>query len=162
MQYLKYIVPVALIVIVGIIVVSTPSFQRPSMIDGTDTTTNVPVIPTDTDDTTSTSGKFSASPISGIAPLTVTFSNMATAGPMTSDMYPKINYGDGTIEAAARCVEDSQVIADTCTEPGKNVHTYASSGTYTAKLIKGGNCDRQAPPYCPPPEVVGTATITVR
>ena len=148
MTYIKYGVLAAVLLIVGVFIFSAPAKQsiqewRPA------------VVPEETVGTE----KFSASPPSGFAPLRVTFFNMETGGPFHVSNYPRINYGDGTIEDAARCVEGSRMVADACTKPGRNVHTYASPGTYTVILS-------QPTGDLPSPEsqdrILGTVTITVR
>ena len=95
---------------------------------------------------------FTATPTSGWAPLAVSFSNMV-GGPLQGSLV--IRYGDGSSDTATRCVGGNAAVADTCTTPGTNAHTYTSTGTYTAQLINvrciGTNCET----------VLGTATITV-
>ncbi len=107
-----------------------------------------------------TSSTFSASPISGVVPLKVTFSNWSTGGMTLANTYPQIDYGDGSaIENAGSC----DAPADSCISPGTNTHTYLSAGTYTAKLSRqavvlscGSGCTSSSVS-----EVIGTATITV-
>ncbi len=90
-------------------------------------------------------GSLSALPPSGPAPLTVTFSNMA-GGPLPAPLM--INYGDGSSETAAACVAGNPMVADKCTTPGINTHTYTSPGSYLASLTSGG-------------QTLGSATIVV-
>jgi len=104
---------------------------------------------------------FTALPTSGIAPLTVQFSNTVSGslpGPVT------IDYGDGSSEPIAGCM-GSAVILDGCGEPGINTHTYNSAGSYTAKLISTAyTCQGAtigAPSGCPVQTIFGTATTTV-
>ncbi len=75
--------------------------------------------------------RFAASPASGSAPLTVTFSTWLSGFRVNSISY-SIDFGDGTSERAADCYAP----ADACQSPGQNMHTYQSDGIYMAKLIK--------------------------
>ena len=97
---------------------------------------------------------FFASPSSGAAPLTVTFStNISGQG---GQQYT-IEYGDGSSAKANYCYSP----LDFCQQPGINTHTYATVGTFTAQLkrvvgvreVQSGDTNIY--------EVVGTATITV-
>lgn len=99
--------------------------------------------------------QFSATPTSGPAPLTVQFS--ASSGGF-------IDFGDGTSRpmtpSAVLCVQN----ATNCQSGGTSAtHTYASAGTYTAKLIKKAICNAPPGVFCSlaADEVLGTATITV-
>ncbi|MDP3646282.1 MAG: PKD domain-containing protein [bacterium] len=96
---------------------------------------------------------FSASPMSGNAPLTVSFS-AAPGGNVGNNEYT-VDFGDG---ASGALVFPLCNLGSTCT--GKVTHTYTSAGTYTTKLRRtpdpteancyGANC-----------WVIGTVTITV-
>jgi hypothetical protein len=77
------------------------------------------------------SQQFSATPTRGDAPLTVTFSSMV-GGLRPGGITYSIDYGDGSHENANEC----SAPADACVSPGKNTHTYASNGTYTATLSR--------------------------
>jgi PKD repeat protein len=68
-----------------------------------------------------TVAKFSASPTNGIAPLTVTFTNLSTGTGLTNWLW---GFGDGTSVTNAN---------------GANVvHTYTNSGNYNVSLVVGG------------------------
>lgn len=77
------------------------------------------------------SGRLSASPSSGNAPLTVTFSHYV-GGFRPAGISYTLDFGDGGSERATECPAP----ADACTGPGTNTHTYRSNGTYTATLNK--------------------------
>ncbi|HWO07467.1 MAG TPA: peptidoglycan-binding protein [Candidatus Paceibacterota bacterium] len=77
------------------------------------------------------SGRLSASPTSGNAPLTVTFSHYV-GGFRPAGISYTLSYGDGTQERATEC----SAPADVCTGPGTNTHTYRNDGTYTATLTR--------------------------
>ena len=71
-----------------------------------------------------------ATPVSGTAPLAVTFTSSATAasnGPLINSY--AINYGDGTSNQFILNVGNS-----TTTFTGTSSHTYTAAGTYTATL----------------------------
>lgn len=70
-----------------------------------------------------------ATPSSGAAPLSVTFSTMLSGFRIPSVTYI-LDYGDGVQEKPADCLAP----ADACIEPGKNTHTYSGTGVYTATL----------------------------
>ncbi len=105
------------------------------------------------------SATFSVAPTSGAAPFAVAFSFSASQ----SDIYNySISFGDGQNGTPyPSCIPTG----GQCISTGQASHTYASAGTYTAKLIY------QPPFSCPPglycaqmmpaPQVVGTVTITV-
>ncbi len=99
-----------------------------------------------------------ATPGSGSAPLTVTFSTWISGfrAPGVSNV---LDFGDGKSQAPTFCLAP----ADACIEPGKDTHTYTKDGTYTATLyqitdICMGNTLCKAPIR---KEVIGTATIVV-
>lgn len=75
--------------------------------------------------------QFTATPVQGAAPLTVTF-NTWLSGFRVPNISYTIDFGDGTSERAADCPAP----ADACTGPGQNIHTYQSNGVYTATLNK--------------------------
>jgi len=102
---------------------------------------------------------FSASPTSGPAPLKVSFYTRVV-GRYGADGPPLIDYGDGTRRAAPTLCDAP---LDACTSPGVNRHVYATPGTYTARLLQPHFCTRpNLPCVPPPPDVLGTVTITVR
>jgi PKD repeat protein len=94
------------------------------------------------------SGSFSASPISGVAPLTVTFSGSSGQGVpgRSSTVAVWIDFGDGIV--------DDSLGADRFTKS----HTYISPGVYTAKLFWKlfGHATSNFPT-----NTVGTLTVTV-
>ena len=103
---------------------------------------------------------FSASPTSGQAPLAVAFSVSAAAGHDTSRL--SIDFGDGQTGNP----QTIYCFAAPCNPAMTASHTYATAGTYTARLMY------QPPFYCPPGlycaqvmpamQVIGTATISVQ
>lgn len=80
---------------------------------------------------TPTSNVFSASPTSGRAPLTVTFStNISNPTSYAAGVY-QIDYGDGRTDGIAGCS-----LASVCSlDSGTHTHSYTAAGTYTARLI---------------------------
>lgn len=78
--------------------------------------------------------RFSAEPTKGVAPLLVTFSTWI--GGLRGDrdtVRHYIDFGDDSPrEQATECLAP----ADRCEAPGKNTHTYVTTGTYVARLIK--------------------------
>ena len=82
---------------------------------------------------TAASGPFTATPTAGAAPLAVTFN---ATGLQSGTTY-SVDNGDGTATtltaAAGTCASGST----TCTMSG--MHSYASAGTFTAKLMKSTN-----------------------
>ncbi len=101
----------------------------------------------------STTNRFFASPSSGNAPLTVSFS-----GTVNSAGY-SIDFGDGTSSGDVRCGHGGCPPSPSSSSVN-TTHAYTSPGTYVAKLrqhfsIVAGNC---AGTDC---NVVGTVTITV-
>lgn len=97
-------------------------------------------------------GKFSADPERGSAPLTVAFKvNVALtnpAGVADAGEY-KITFGDGS-EQRLICTS----MTTSCPGPHRVEHTYAANGTYTASLVHYGLFGLQE-------SVAGTATIYV-
>lgn len=104
------------------------------------------------------SSQFSASPVRGDAPLSVTFSSWV-GGFRPAGISYSIDYGDGSSGAATEC----SAPADACVSPGINTHTYATNGTYTAVLYRVTDpCFGQ--PACRAAihrEAIGKAQITV-
>ena len=99
---------------------------------------------------------FSASPTSGAAPLSVTFSWRSSSSNPNSDRF-LVDFGDGE-SGSSQCAADSA-----CTGGFIARHTYTSTGTYTARLIKLWVCTAPPGAVCSPgPDtVLGLATITV-
>lgn len=82
------------------------------------------------DQNTQQHASFSASPLSGQAPLQVVFYTwIPTIRPANAGAY-QINFGDGATSQASYCSGN-----DYCTTPGQNGHTYTAAGTYVAQLI---------------------------
>jgi hypothetical protein len=77
-----------------------------------------------------TSTNLSASPASGTAPLTVTFSGGGTGGNPADG--PFINFGDGSKNVQMSCTSSS---SGACVGTYTATHVYASNGTYTAQVI---------------------------
>lgn len=75
--------------------------------------------------------RFSATPIQGAAPLSVTF-NTWLSGFRVPNVSYVLDFGDGTSERPADC----NAPADACVSPGQNTHTYGANGTYTATLTQ--------------------------
>lgn len=77
---------------------------------------------------------FSASPISGTAPLSVQFYNMYTNGRSAVSMYT-IDFGDGTYGSPTPCYAP----ADVCVSAGVSSHTYSTAGSYFARFLRDGS-----------------------
>lgn len=75
--------------------------------------------------------RFTATPVRGEAPLTVTFSTWISGFHPNNISYT-IDFGDGSSEPATSCPAP----ADACTGPGTNTHTYTTNGSYLATLYK--------------------------
>lgn len=87
------------------------------------------------------SASFSASPRSGTAPLSVTFS---------SNVGGTITFGDGATSTSMTATGGAFSAS----------HTYVSAGSYTATLMNGNfQCSGSSP--CPPNSVVGSLVINV-
>ncbi len=111
---------------------------------------------------------FTASPRSGPAPLTVSFS----AADLTSDQYSRgqfsIDYGDGENSGPlyATCLSAQPYPgysgpSHTCSLGAK--HTYGARGTYTALLEPYIACRHSGETRCMMPiQTLGRVTITVR
>jgi PKD repeat protein len=91
--------------------------------------------------------RFSASPMSGSAPLTVTFSSYEVGWGTRSF----IDFGDGTQEGTTSCSAPT----DYCIQPGQNTHTYTQQGTYVVRLMRSDG------PMLPAFSQVASMTITV-
>jgi peptidoglycan hydrolase-like protein with peptidoglycan-binding domain len=106
--------------------------------------------------------KFTATPMRGDAPLTVTFNTWISGFRLNTIKYV-IDYGDGTSADAANCPAP----ADACTGPGINTHTYAQNGSYTAVLKKttSYDCAAHEGTWCvgltAREEIMGKQVITV-
>ena len=104
------------------------------------------------DDDDADSSEFSANPQSGKAELKVTFE-------LPANKNTTLSFGDKSKSRSfAPCVEDDSSDGD-CPDTRTVTHTYAKTGTYTARLISGcpiqaGACDESAK--------VETVTITVK
>jgi PKD repeat protein len=134
-----------------------PVYTFPSCTTGTyipqTTDANGCTVPGHYDCMPSPSATFIASPSSGTAPLSVTFSYTGTS----AALYASIGFGDnsfGTMTAPFGEPDCSGRCLVTAT------HTYTSAGTYTAKLATNPACPDNLN-SCPVSQVLGTATITV-
>ncbi|HUO50313.1 MAG TPA: peptidoglycan-binding protein [Candidatus Paceibacterota bacterium] len=113
-----------------------------------------------------TTQSFSADPQSGSAPLTTTFT---TSDSITASSTYSVDFGDGTNAQMTKgsCVGITAIVGGQggirCSYTVQ--HTYASNGTYTAKLYKQRewNCPNgmMCAMMMPAPQVVGTLTISV-
>jgi hypothetical protein len=104
--------------------------------------------------TTSMGTNFSASPISGAAPLLVQFTSSAPQGGTIGNT---VNFGDGASGNLGFVP-----VCSSCNALGIVSHTYVSPGIYTATLT-GGACACPAGGICNCPniQILGTVTITV-
>jgi hypothetical protein len=104
--------------------------------------------------TTSTGTNFSASPTSGVAPLSVQFTSSAPQGGTIGNT---VNFGDGTSGKLGFVP-----VCSSCNALGTITHTYVSPGVYTATLT-GGACACPAGGICncPNMQILGTVTVTV-
>jgi len=100
----------------------------------------------------SASSTFSATPQSGIAPLTVQF--VATA-PQGSPLGNAVSFGDGTTGNLGFVP-----VCSNCNAEGIVSHTYTGPGTYTATLTSG-TCSCPANGVCNCPAILILATTTV-
>lgn len=96
---------------------------------------------------------FSATPMSGSAPLTVHF----TVAQGARQGY-FIDFGDGTRAMNVSC-ESLPMLNDTCFFPTQLTHTYPKAGVYTPYLLSGPVCLVPVPDC---PKVNGTVTISVQ
>jgi hypothetical protein len=104
--------------------------------------------------------KLRAEPQKGVAPLAVTFgANVRlTNNSMIADAGDyKIVFGDGS-EHVFTCTD---TINATCKGPHKTQHTYATNGTYTAKLIHYGYFGVPGPDGGAPQQILGEVKIYV-
>lgn len=101
----------------------------------------------------STNTTFSASPTSGAAPLTVSFSTNNSGQGGRQNV---IDFGDGQYEIAANCYAP----ADACVSPGVNTHTYSARGTYTATLSPYIACMYTNPRCMIATMPLGSVTVT--
>ncbi|HEY5383034.1 MAG TPA: hypothetical protein VIJ88_00565, partial [Candidatus Paceibacterota bacterium] len=94
--------------------------------------------------TQNTSANFTATPTSGIAPLSVTFTS-PYGSPSGTALGYVIDFGDGT-QQSVTCspvnnvqveVQSTLIWRSVCENPVQITHTYPSSGTYTAVLYSG-------------------------
>lgn len=111
--------------------------------------------------TSSTQGTFGASPRSGRAPLTVSFTTNYGDATDTQPSFADgkdtvIDFGDGSTPQWLQCT-NKQGSSGLCTASKTISHTYATNGTYTAAVKKtGGFCAGSCPET-----VLKAATITV-
>ncbi len=106
------------------------------------------------DSSASTSLSFTASPTSGVAPLSVQFT--ATA-PQGTSLGTTVNFGDGTTGTLGFVP-----VCSSCNAMGTVSHTYANPGTYTATLTNNlCSCPANGICNCPNSPILGFATVTV-
>jgi hypothetical protein len=105
-------------------------------------------------DSTSTSTNFSASPTSGTAPLSVKFTSSAPQG---GNVGNTVNFGDGTNGKLGFVP-----VCSNCNALGTISHTYVSAGIYTATLTSGTcSCPVGGICHCPNMQILGTTKVTV-
>ncbi|OGG44519.1 hypothetical protein A2841_02920 [Candidatus Kaiserbacteria bacterium RIFCSPHIGHO2_01_FULL_48_10] len=108
---------------------------------------------------------FSASPNSGLAPLKVRFTSNKYSTHDASEPQHYVDFGDGAESGRIICLNSTGTDLGSyrCLEWGIE-HTYTSSGTYTAKLVRtvyDSTCLDLCTPWETHKETLGTATITV-
>lgn len=108
-----------------------------------------------------TGGALFASPTSGSAPLTVSFTSQIGDGMTRPSAYDGqdtvIDFGDGSATQWVSCLSGSNGMGERCPSPAKFSHTYSQNGTYIATLKKtGGFCVGACPET-----VVSQVKITV-
>ncbi len=107
-----------------------------------------------TSSSTQAAQSFSATPQSGIAPLTVQF--VATA-PQGSTLGNAVDFGDGTKGNLAFVP-----VCSNCNAEGMVSHTYVATGTYNAMLTSGVcSCPANGVCNCPNIQILATTTVTV-
>ncbi|MEK7133973.1 MAG: peptidoglycan-binding domain-containing protein [Patescibacteria group bacterium] len=108
---------------------------------------------------TSGSGVFAASPMAGAAPLTVTFyTSIQNPTSYAAGVY-QIDYGDSRVDGIAGCS-----LANVCSlDSGTHTHVYATTGTYTARLIfiNRSACTNSSVACTSGREVIASIPITV-
>ncbi len=81
--------------------------------------------------TTPNQSVFTASPTSGNAPLTVTFSGVLSAAPQCASQTYTITFGDG---------QQANVVQNGCTSASYSIqHTYDSGGSFVARFLLGSS-----------------------
>jgi PKD repeat protein len=114
------------------------------------------------DTTTTPPATFTATPTSGPAPLTVTFSGLFP----NSQQQLSLNYGDGSAPVTP-LPDCGDFPSYACNVTVQSTHTYTANGTYTATLTQqiGNTCvassDRACPFFVGGQTIVGSVTITV-
>ena len=97
---------------------------------------------------------FSATPSSGLAPLTVQFVETAPQGTTAGN---SVNFGDGATGTVAFVP-----VCSSCNLMATVSHTYTTPGTYTATLTSGAcACPANGICNCPNMMIFATATVTV-
>lgn len=97
---------------------------------------------------------FSATPNSGIAPLTVQF---VASAPQGTTIGNSINFGDGTSGSLGFVP-----VCSNCNAMAAGSHTYTAPGTYTATLTSGScACPANGVCNCPNMMILATTTVTV-
>lgn len=97
---------------------------------------------------------FSATPQTGVAPLTVQFTSSEPQGTALGNF---ITFGDGATSTLAFVP-----VCSNCNAMGTATHTYANPGTYTASLMSGScACPAGGVCNCPMMQVLATTTVNV-
>ena len=107
-----------------------------------------------TSSSTQAAQSFSATPQSGIAPLTVQF---VASAPQGSTLGNAVDFGDGTKGNLAFVP-----VCSNCNAEGMVSHTYVATGTYTAMLTSGVcSCPANGVCSCPNIQILATTTVVV-